>query len=355
MTKSFFYFTPFFIDALQIPSHGYTTHYDTDVSDLRLYVTSRGAKTFFVRKRINGRDQRIILGSYPDTSIDAAREYAIQKMAALKKKPTTKKKHSINQISLREFVPIYIRKKIRRRPESRAKLVKTINRLWESLFPFNLNDITDEHVLTLHRYLEKHHGPSIANRMLEIMRGLYRYANLNNYADHNPAISVSKFIEVRRQRRLNSSEIQTLVRAIKSEKNSTFRAALLMMIYTGEKKSRVFSMRWSDLDFNQSLWETSAGPRALGDLAVVLLEKLPQRSAWVFPNKKSSSGHIVDPKRPWKRILKNTNINNVQLDDINKTLKQIFDKAMRSLETQYPTLEDERRIINQTLSKLKIS
>ena len=68
-----FFFNPFILDNLPAPSVGFDVVQDLSEPRLRMYITSRGVKTFFVRKRVHGRDRRIIIGNYPDVDIETAR------------------------------------------------------------------------------------------------------------------------------------------------------------------------------------------------------------------------------------------------------------------------------------------
>ena len=68
-----FNFTKKDIDALPVPSKGFATYSDTTEKGLKLYITPTGTKTFFIRKFINGRDERLIIGPYPDLTISQAR------------------------------------------------------------------------------------------------------------------------------------------------------------------------------------------------------------------------------------------------------------------------------------------
>ena len=51
-----FYFNPYILDNLPAPTSGFSVVQDVSEPRLRMYVTSRGVKSFFVRKRIRGRD-----------------------------------------------------------------------------------------------------------------------------------------------------------------------------------------------------------------------------------------------------------------------------------------------------------
>jgi integrase len=42
-------------------------------------------------------------------------------------------------------------------------------------------------------------------------------------------------------------------------------------------------------------------------------------SDWVLPSKKSSSGHLEDPKRPWQDLLARAGIENLRLHDLRRT------------------------------------
>ena len=90
-----FYFNAYILDNLPAPKQGFDVVQDITEPRLRMYVTSRGVKTFFVRKRVNGKDKRIIIGNYPEIDIDTARDM-VQKVLddAMKKKPVRRHKIS---------------------------------------------------------------------------------------------------------------------------------------------------------------------------------------------------------------------------------------------------------------------
>ena len=50
-----FFFNPYILDNLPLPEKGFDVVQDISEPRLRMYVTSRGAKTFFVRRRVRGR------------------------------------------------------------------------------------------------------------------------------------------------------------------------------------------------------------------------------------------------------------------------------------------------------------
>ena len=84
-----FFFNTYILDNLPSPEKGFDVVQDISEPRLRMYITQRGVKSFFVRKRINGCDKRIIIGNYPQMDIEEARTkvaevLSITKCAGLK-------------------------------------------------------------------------------------------------------------------------------------------------------------------------------------------------------------------------------------------------------------------------------
>ena len=113
-----FFFNPYILDNLPAPQTGFDVVQDLSEPRLRMYITQRGVKSFFVRKRINGRDKRIIIGKYPETDIEYARARAGEVLnEASKKIPVRRKK-----FSFKHFIDLYLEHKLRRSEDSLNKL-----------------------------------------------------------------------------------------------------------------------------------------------------------------------------------------------------------------------------------------
>ena len=84
---------------------------------------------------------------------------------------------------------------------------------------------------------------------------------------------------------------------IKKEKDINMRSAFLMLIYGFAPKTKIFKMRWEDLDFNHDLWLDMP----LSGRAVLLLQDLPQDCEWVFMGR--GKFHLTDPRFAWKKIV----------------------------------------------------
>ena len=322
-----FFFNPFILDNLPAPSVGFDVVQDVSEPRLRMYVTSRGVKTFFVRKRVHGRDKRIIIGNYPDIDIETARGAVPEILAAAQEKPRTHRK----KISLKKFLEIYLEKRVRRNSVSRDKLERAIANNLGPILDKNISDITADDIAET---IAEINGPAIAGRMQEFLQSVFRYAIDSGYAKQNPVVGLAKIKQNRRVRPLNKAGFHRLMNAIEREDDINMRAAFLMLVYGFAPKSQVFSMQWRDLDFNHYTW----CERPLSDRAVVLLQDLPQNGRWVFPGR--GRGHLTDPRVAWRRVAKNSGIPNLTMDDVNKFLmrqlvwtsdKEVFRDNMNAL------------------------
>ena len=326
-----FFFNTYILDNLPSPEVGFDVVQDLSEPRLRMYITQRGVKSFFVRKRINGRDKRIIIGKYPETDIEDARAKVAEVLDnASKKIPTRRKK-----ISFKNFVDLYLEHKVRRSEDSLVKLKHAINMHFKDLFDKNIQDITQQDLQTS---LDNIAGRAMALRMQELLQSIFNYAIDMGYRKDNPMDNIAKITVARRERKLNKSGIQKLASAIKKEKDINLRSAFLMLIYGFAPKTKVFKMRWEDLDFNHDMW----GDMPLSDRAILLLQDLPQDGEWVFVGR--GRFHLTDPRTAWKRVAKNANMPNVTMDDVHKFL-------MRAL-VWNPDKDNLRNNMNDLLDEL---
>ena len=330
-----FFFAAYILDNLPAPSAGFDVVQDVAEPRLRLYVTSHGIKTFFVRRRINGRDKRIIIGNYPDVDIDQARATAAE---ILKSPAHHKVKTRRNKIEFERLVNTYMVKKVRRGELARAKLRRSIDRHLSPLFHKSVQEITAADIMAT---LNKISGPAMAGRIHELMQSIFRFAIDEGYIVNTPMRDVPKIIQNRRTRPLTVPGLRRLVAVINDMDNGPVRAAFLMLIYGFASRSKVFAMQWRDLDFNHYMW----GNMPLSDRAVVLLQDLPQNGRFVFPGR-TPSRSLSDPRMAWRRVADAAGIEDLTMDDVHKFL-------MRRL-TWASACEDFRHNMNELLDSILV-
>ena len=302
-----FYFNPYILDNLPAPVSGFDVVQDISEPRLRMYITSRGIKTFFVRKRVRGKDKRILIGKYPDVDIEDARSAVPQILDNAMKKPPVRRK----KITFKQFIDLYLANKVRRSEDSYVKLVRAINHHLSGLFHKRICEVNSIDIRATVATIE---GKAIAARMQELLQSIFNYAIEMGYVKNNPVLEVEKIVQNRRRRPLNRAGLQRLFQKIDEMTDQTLRAAFLMLIYGFAPRSKIFSMAWEDLDFNHDMW--NGWP--LSDRAIVLLQDLPQDGQWVFPGR--GGMHLMDPRTAWRRVAESAGIPNLTMDDVYKFL-----------------------------------
>ena len=323
-------FTKAIIDALPMPESGKRNIYhDTKISGLQLRVTS--VKTFFINRRIKGGDpQRITLGRYPDMTIEQARRKTMELVhdIAEGKNPADMLREARKEMTLDGLFEEYMNRRavFNKRPDK----PKATYRLYLSKFgKRKLSSIKHEEVDRLHKKIGREIGIVTGNIVLKLLHVMFNKA-INEWRiwkGENPAHGIAKFSEQSRDRFLQSDELPRFFQAVAKEENETIRDYVLISLLSGARRSNVLEMRWQDINFDRAEWrieETKNGtPQtvALSPEAIeILLNRKPSNDAvFVFPGS-GRAGHLMEPKKGWKRILERAGIDNLRIHDLRRTL-----------------------------------
>jgi len=322
-------FTKASLLGLKPPRKGRVYLHDTQEKGLSAYITDRGVVTFFVRKRIQGKDQRFQLGHFPELSIENARKQALVVKASVAKgiDPYEEKRKLKQDITFGQMFEAFM--------ERYSKLFK---KTWRSdeqlagrfLAPFfhrKACQISRIEFLELHEKVGRDNGLYQANRLLEKILAIYSKAIDWGWEGTNPAKGIKKFKEKSRQRFLRKDEMPRFFQALGEESNSTIRDYILISLLTGARKSNVLAMRWEQVNFALCEWaipETKNGNPHVIPLTAPALKILEERwqsakSPYVFPGR-GKSGHLVEPKKAWGRILRQAGISDLRIHDLRRTL-----------------------------------
>lgn len=335
MNKRSFNFTKKDIDALPIPVKGFVSYSDTKENGLKLYVSYSGSKTFFIRKFIDGRQERIIIGSYPDLLISQAREKALKLKTdiALGKNPMEEKRKLRQDMTLSDFFNYYMERysKQKKRPKSISSEMGLFNHyVNERLGRKKMTTVSKNDIESLLRSIISAGMIATANRTLSLLSGMYNRAIEWGYPNENPTKGIKKIKEKPRERFIQPDEFQRFFDTLNEvgEYNPIFRDYILISLYTGQRRSNVLAMCWRDISFELKMWYipmTKNGESlncVLDDVVIDILKNIKQNSCskWVFPSKTSASGHYEDPKTTWHTFLKKAEIEDLRLHDLRRTL-----------------------------------
>ena len=328
-------FTKASIEALPVPEKGWTYHYDFKVQGLGIGIGSTGKRSFILYRKINGIPERITLGRYPDLSIEQARGKAsdLNSDIANGLNPAEIKRGNKEEMTLGELFAEYLERYAM--PHGK----KTISDMQDNFRRYlgkwgnrKPSAISKRDVEKLHYKLGKEIGVHTANRTLELLRSILNKAIAwGLFSKVNPVVGIEKFTLKSRDRFLQVDELPRFFQALGEEPNETIRDYVLLSLLTGARKANVLSMQWKDVNLKRGEWrieETKSGTPQTATLSPEALSILRNRirnikpsepMTFVFPGE-GRNGHLIEPKKGWKRILERAGINDLRIHDLRRTL-----------------------------------
>jgi len=354
------HFTKKAIEALCPPAAGRITVYDTGVRELGLRIASSGRKTFFWFKKVNGRPTFESIGVVPATSIEQARGRAHELESELDqlKRNNFEGKNPFDrsdvEMTFEVLIERYIEKRVREKstnPERAETAVRWMVRKYLSHWSGRkLDQIRRQDVRELHDRLGREHGKVTADRVVQLIRRIYNWASSGKvelYSGENPATRIEFHGYNKRDRFLQPDELVRVVEALESEPNQDFRDFVELALATGARKSNVLGMEWAQINDETLTWtitKTKTGKPIVLPLmpaAIAVLKRrhhLCESGPWVFPSALSASGHLQEPKKPWKQLLQRAQITAFTIHDLRRTNASYQSIAGSSLQTIAKTL-----------------
>jgi integrase len=328
-----FNFTQKALDSVPLPASGEQRRYvyDTQVRGLGLAVSPAGKKVFILCKKIDGRAERIAIGSYAEVSIGFARNKVQQLLGAIAEgeNPADQKRRVRSEWTLGQLFQYWLTEYAQSETKSWAK---DENLFKNHLHPWRLKRISEirkSDVVTLHAKIGRTRGKYAANRTIELLCSIFNRAiDEWGWDGKNPAAEITAFKEKKRDRFLEAGELPRFFLALREEENETVRDYILISLLCGARRSNVQAMRWGELHLERHIWripETKNGDAQDVYLPLpaqkILLTRLESANGceWVFPGR-GKTGHLVEPKTAFKRILKRAGLTDVRLHDLRRTL-----------------------------------
>ena len=205
----------------------------------------------------------------------------------------------------------------------------------ERIFKAHFGDLQDLQIgkidrLTIdnwHKKIGKNNGIYIANRCLALVRHMLNMAINWGIITTNYATHIKQYKETARDRFLQPHEISNFMTALNESKNSQLRHFILLLLFTGQRKSNILALRWENINFyNNILYlpdtkNNQPQQIPLTEQAISVLRDIGiHDKGWVFPSRNSKSGHLENPKKFWQNLLKKAGIENLRMHDLRRTL-----------------------------------
>ncbi|MBF0371030.1 MAG: tyrosine-type recombinase/integrase [Magnetococcales bacterium] len=324
-------FTKRALQALTPPAKGKRSYvYDTKTPGLAVSVTPAGTKSFFVHRKIEGRPERIVLGRFPDISVENARAMAARTVGQIAegKNPAAMKRADREEMTFGELFQEFLDRHAMVHKKSWKDDVSLFNRYLKPMGKRKLSTIRKADVQRLHSKIGKSGHPYGANRMLSLISVLFNKAGDWGLWDKaNPATGITKFKEKSRDRFLEADELPRFFQALAEEPNETIRDYFLISLLTGVRRANVLAMRWDEIHLERGTWripETKNGTPQTVPLVGAALTILASRqesatSEWVFPGR-GKTGHLVEPKLGWARLRERSGLGDIRIHDLRRSL-----------------------------------
>ncbi len=324
-------FTKAALQGLPVPAEGRVYYHDERTAGLCLAVTATGTRTFYVYKW-HDRPVRIRLGRWPVTSIDQARklaEAAVGDMAK-GKDVAAERRDGRHAPTLGDAFAYFLEYHSKPHKRSWERDEWEYDRFLQPWASRRLTTIKRADVQALHARIGQDSGHYAANRLLSLLSSILNKATDIGFKGENPCRGVQKFKETPRDRFLHGDEAARFFAAL-AEEADPFPDIIAMLLLTGARKGNVLGMRWLDLNLAAGLWRIPGEVAKAGEVivvpllpqAVAILERRrylgPASSMWVFPST-GRTGHLVEVRHAWARIVQRAELSDLRPHDLRRTL-----------------------------------
>jgi integrase len=223
---------------------------DDYMRGLYLIVQPTGAKSWAVRYRHSGKSAKHTIGPFPAFGLKEARAAAAEVLRAIAEGRSPKQRQVGTVAEAVEQFLARHGKHYRPKPlyEATRRLQLNVVANWGAR---KLDSVTRADVRAM---LDEIEAPIAANRVHSIVRKFFNWAVENDLIANSPVTGVrAPNPETSRDRILTDDELKTVWRAAEKE-GYPFGTILQVLILTGQRRSEVAGMMWSEVDLEAGLW-----------------------------------------------------------------------------------------------------
>jgi integrase len=349
-------------NMLQIvkPQSGQVDYFDTELRGFGVRAT-KDALTFFVRSTLRGTTKKpfIPIGRYGTFTPEQARITAKDYLQRLDKgeNPHPKAQPKREIITIKDLYSQYISSK--KTPLAGSTLYQYnswMNNHFKDWLTLTADTITGSMVLDRVAFMEKKNGSVQAASSIKLLRGLYRLgiALYPGVITYNPVDAVREIRgrdwapRKRRMTIIKAADLPAWHKAVIEYDNPKGRDYLLLLLYTGLRRTEAARLKWADIDFKASTFtfipEKKRGEKPEDDRVTMPMSKqlhqlLKDRLAagweneYVFPGKHPAP-HLSNPDNYKRDIIAASGVTFCPHD-----LRRTFITVAESLDIGHYTLK----------------
>ncbi|WP_444921346.1 tyrosine-type recombinase/integrase [Microbulbifer sp. CnH-101-G] len=259
----------------------------TDGQGLRLLIKPTGSKYWRLKYRFQGRQKTLALGVYPSVSLKQARNKVIEARQLLEngQDPSIQRKiekHQVRENKDRSFATVaedWWKHQKGTWTENHAHRVWS--RLCDNAFPrIGQRPIADIHphdVIAIVRDIEERDAMDVAQRVLQDIRRVCRYAVQIGKLTHNPASELTGILRGRKSNHrasLPREELPSFLKELdfyQERGRALTKLAIQLLILTFVRPGELRCARWEEFDFESALWRIPGERMKMGTDHIVPL------------------------------------------------------------------------------------
>ncbi len=309
---------------------------DTLVPGLCLLVLPSGARTYYLRHRVDGQQRELKLGTPAELSPDQAREIARAALARVRAggDPGAERRAAREAPTIEVLAARHLQAHASRKRSGRNDEILWRRHLLPAFARVRVAALTREQVREWHAC---HPQPATANRALEVLgvaMGLAEEWGWRPVAS-NPVRGVKAHPERQRRRYASPEELGRLREAMARWEATgplairwRFVQLVRLLLLTGARLREVMEAQWSEIDWARGVLlvpaergKTGASEVRLSDRAVEVLRALEAAaggSRWVVPGE-SRERPLVGYRRMWLALLEDAGVKGLRVHDLRHT------------------------------------
>jgi integrase len=307
-----------------------------DGGGLILYIKTSGSKQWIFRYTYNGKRKKTTFGNYPLTTLENARTKRntyldliandidpIESNKQIKEQEKAEKEKQANPKTTIKFLfDAYLDMKQHNQSLKDITINKTKKRLEQHIYEYlplkggtQINDISFDMFVDILKRIENVNKLETLERVRTSIIQILKYAYAENILEN---AEIFAKIEVKTFKRVSAKdvrnmptltkpqEIKNLIIGINDYQGEIYtKYALLFSIHTAQRQGSIITAEWSDIDFENAMWNIPAEKMKmqiehnlpLSKQLVKMLKELKQftgESKYVFPNTQYKSRHMSE-------------------------------------------------------------
>jgi integrase len=331
---------------LPAPDRGNRITYDDAVKGFGCRVTAAGGRAFILnyRRKLDGRERRITIGSFPDWGTTAAREEAKRLKRAIDggADPVGEQEENRAAATVADLAARFERDYLPRKRPSTQRVYR--QQIQTDILPAfgrsKVAAVSHADIDGFHHRLSAR-APTHANRTLAVLSRMFNLAIRWGWRADNPCRGVERNQENKRHRYLTGAELSRLSAALAELADQNAANAVRLLLLTGARQGELLAARWADIDIDAGVWTKPAATTKqatlhripLSEAACRLLAEMRKQAddnaTWIFPAR--GGGHRPHVNEAWIRVRRAARIPDIHLHDLRHTYASVLASAGLSL------------------------